>query len=89
MRGPACPTCGYEPTQPGNSCACLDPEMERIMALSPEQVDAELRAEGMDPVKVPGRIFTKVAASMGDEAPEWIKRRALQSPAWVAEDGES
>ena len=68
MTGPACPTCGYKPTQPGDACACpaetSEQTWERIKAMSPDELDNQLRSDGIDPNGVVERVFKGVAMKL-------------------------
>ena len=63
--------------------------LEEVQAMSTEEVDAELRAAGLDPTRVASRIALRVCERLGPDVSPSLMRMAMRYPGWVAQEGEA
>lgn len=65
-----------------------DEEWKSIQEMTEEELDAELRRDGIDPVGVAPRIAFRACESLGDRAPASLRALAAQFTGWVTVAGE-
>ena len=64
-------------------------DLDRVFAMTSEEVDAELRAGGVDPDTLAPRMACRLWERLGDQCPESLRKLAMRHPGLTGPKGDA